>query len=1107
MSHIVRDFSIWNMLVYGNARNPGVTGDDIDSQSPLMVDDDSSDSSPSTASTTSSDDEDVTHYSDSMEEKKLLAAREYVDEEAIIESTKEGKEPLIVVDTNAKRSKKGKGRLLFGLLAAFLILVTFHSHGKFAHCGHHKSLMLGRPAVKMEKAFIDDGLQFQLQGNTTIPPREIISVDHPFKGKKVYGDSVYSAVVVNHTFGHSWGKPAVVTFTPPSDVDYNKVVLNLNTTVGGVQYDRLAHLFVDGVQIWRTSTIEPGGGSVFSVFKKDVSTYLKLFKKPSTVVFQLDNVLSSRLTGEFHIELTVDLYKADHHHKKHHESESESDSVQEHDDLSKIEDVKSEYSVFSIRKPADSIFPLTIGKSKADSPLQYLPSDKIHVNLPNVSVNTTRLILSIFTSGNAAEEFWYTNVIDKYTDRFSKEGRLFNGHGPNRFVNVFFNGEKFAVQTPEPVIFTGGISPALWSSVVSIDAFDVPTIDIDVSGLLPYLWESQAIEDKFIEIEISNGLGELGKAASSLVAENWITTANLLGYENADVVAASGEVIDISHTNRGNVVAIAPPFTGSISQIVNGIFSGQLISKFALTLESGRILHTTLSSYTKGEVSNVQSYSHFGEKQSIVHVGHSVKSFIIQDDDLPVEPEDDGANGHSTLPANTIHSVNVSLSYPLVLSLTEKNKTLIPGQDFEIEYDVSIVNVKDTEVTIDEDKVFKVGTHQNGTSKFFLASKGNHGYGKLETKFKVKAKTPEKKFKYFRKVKSENGTIISDETKSHKRNVTEIPGTRSTSRGHVLGKPIGPAPGKPMNKFYSDCKFSFKNFAKNKYDRFFDRIMSISENSKLCARGIFNLEKALADLRRSIKFEFSELERPQFNFGVSTIDMTHAFIGHDSDEVVNHKKKFKGGRNRFHKLIDSQSFEELTSEHKDHKESNPEDKDDKEEHKKHGEGKEEHKKHGEGKEEHKKHGKDDKQEHKKHGEDKQIKHPEEDANKHGKHSEEDEEKHRKHREEKEEKHRKHREEKEEKHRKHREEKEEKHRKHNEEKEEKHRKHNEEKEEKHRKHNEEKEEKHRKHNEEKEDKHREKDDKFRKHPEEGAKNHIVYSLVAQFNKFINNFTHF
>ena len=102
----------------------------------------------------------------------------------------------------------------------------------------------------------------------TTKSKEIISVTNPFVPNPRYGKPVYSAKLLHHKFGNSWGKPAVVNFTVPSDISFEAVVLTLHTEVDGVQFDRLANLFVDGVQVWRTSTIEPGGRTTFSDFKK-----------------------------------------------------------------------------------------------------------------------------------------------------------------------------------------------------------------------------------------------------------------------------------------------------------------------------------------------------------------------------------------------------------------------------------------------------------------------------------------------------------------------------------------------------------------------------------------------------------------------------------------------------------------------------------------------------------------------------------------------------------------------------------------------------------------------------------------------------------------------
>ena len=78
---------------------------------------------------------------------------------------------------------------------------------------------------------------------------------------------------------------------------FDAVVLTLHTEVEGVQFDRLANLFVDGIQVWRTSTIEPGGRKVFSDFKKMSANIPNFQKENVQILFQLDNLVTSKLTG------------------------------------------------------------------------------------------------------------------------------------------------------------------------------------------------------------------------------------------------------------------------------------------------------------------------------------------------------------------------------------------------------------------------------------------------------------------------------------------------------------------------------------------------------------------------------------------------------------------------------------------------------------------------------------------------------------------------------------------------------------------------------------------------------------------------------------------
>ncbi|RCK55227.1 hypothetical protein Cantr_04058 [Candida viswanathii] len=723
--------------------------------------------------------------------------------------------------------------MVFGIYFYFDAISNGLGHFKFEFSCHRTQLkpLDHHPLFRN----LIDVVDTSSSGGDDTKAKEIISVTNPFVPNPRYGKSLYSTQLVRHDFGNSWGKPAVVNFTAPSDISFDAVVVTLHTEVDGVQYDRLANLFVDGVQVWRTSTIEPGGRKTFSDVKKDVSKYSKLFKKKNVpILFQLDNLLTDTLTGVFDVTLSIDLFEfprygpqhhgGPHHGPRtaHHQEEAEPHTEEHNDEVnddkekrhyrgegngehqrkkhhkgmhhkgdkhhkshkdkdgkhSKPEEPKEphhpphrffrEHEIFSASKPADQIYPLTFNSKTNQPPVVYLGSGRLAVSLPSVSKNTTRLQLSIFTSGNAADEFWYANVIDKFTDIFADDGNRFIGRGPARAVNVYFNGKKIVTQTPEPVIFTGGISPALWSPVVSFNAFDVPSIDVDISGLLPSLWEHQAADDKLLEIEISNGLGEIGKDDSLSVNENWVTTANLLTFENDQVVESSGEVVNSESIGTGNVVAISPYFTRSFQQIVEVILKTQIISNIRLKLKDGRVLNTTLSTYWQAEIANVQNYGSSGDRQSVVHVGHSTQSFLIQDNDIPEFREKTLGKHKNVVPDNAIVSVNTSLSYPLVLNLNQFSKKLTDDDEFFVDFEVKLVHSKGVDVWFAGDRgSISTSASQNGKSRFLISSKGNHGVGATTSKYESQFKFGRHERDYKRAVEAVNGTIVSDETDTH----------------------------------------------------------------------------------------------------------------------------------------------------------------------------------------------------------------------------------------------------------------------------------------------------------------------------------------------------
>lgn len=723
MGDLAREYSVWNMIVHGRARVP-------------MADHD--------APPTISDKENHSYYDEKINSKEGDAMLGHPD----LENQERG--------GSLNGSTKRRDRILsvfFGLIIGTMVyLVQYPSTLSMFFTSPSPYGCVHLPKTVSVASLVDEtwkGFSDEVSGVASNESIEVIEVGYPFVPPKWYGSPVYESLLLNHTFGNSWGNPAETKFVPPSNVSFDKVVLTLRTTSSGVQYDRLANLFVNGVEIWRTSTAEPGGRSIVSLATKDVSVYTELFRNPASILFDLPNILTGRLTGLFHVQLSIQLY----------------DSHGEADELDP--EIQLKASIFSTHKPASRVH--AILPSRPHKPLVvYLPSDKIRVQLPTVPQNTTRLRLLILTSGNAAEEFWYANVLDKYAHRFDEQGNTLQGHGPTRFVNVNFNGEKIATQTPDPIVFTGGISPALWSRVVATRAFDLPTIDLDVTGLLPLLWEHQAVTDRILEIEISNGIDELNRPflpEHSQIGENWITSANLLSWENSEVVESSGDIVNIDDKARATVVSLAPPFSGTIQQVITSILNTEVTSNLTFVLENDQEIKTTVTALTKGEIANVQHYLHFGSVQLVVHVGHSSKNVTIATEN------------------DELYKLDTSYSYPLVLNSAEKNHSVVPG-DVNIEYDVKLELVRVVDVTSPRMHL-EVSSAQNGLSKYFLSNQGNHGTGSLTTKYKMKIDGDRK---YKRKVDVVNGTVVADEEK-YEKPLLEIPKDQKKKKKHNRKEP------------------------------------------------------------------------------------------------------------------------------------------------------------------------------------------------------------------------------------------------------------------------------------------------------------------------------
>ncbi|WP_422128893.1 peptide-N4-asparagine amidase [Streptomyces misionensis] len=225
-------------------------------------------------------------------------------------------------------------------------------------------------------------------------------------------------------------------YTPPTGCGdrWSKVVLRLDGTVKGRQYDRLGYLHVGGVEILRTSTPEPSPDGIAWHVEKDVTRYSDTFRGRRDVEMLIGNVVDDTYTGVIDVHVTLTFYAG-------RPAERTPDRV------------------------------LTL----ADTP------DGTTLTTPR---NSERIVAEVYAtgSGGGCEEFWYLTVADPASYSCKAD------HGPYREVQIKVDGRPAGIAAPYPNVWTGGWSdPFLWYVIPAPGAFDVRPIEYDLTpfaGLL-----------------------------------------------------------------------------------------------------------------------------------------------------------------------------------------------------------------------------------------------------------------------------------------------------------------------------------------------------------------------------------------------------------------------------------------------------------------------------------------------------------------------------------------------------------------------------------------------------------------------------------------------
>jgi hypothetical protein len=191
-------------------------------------------------------------------------------------------------------------------------------------------------------------------------------------------------------------------------------------------------MYLDDIEVFRTSTAEPTANGIIWSYAKDMSAYVALFKTPHKIIFDLGNIVDDTYTGLWNTTLTATFFV-------------------------------SENTV----KPADIILPISTQKSGTDQSSAFVVPETKASNTLELPTNANKAVFSISACGQAAEEFWWSNVLNSDTRAFGNDSVLY-GHSAFRELQLFIDGKMAGVAWPFPVIFTGGVVSGFWRPIVGI---------------------------------------------------------------------------------------------------------------------------------------------------------------------------------------------------------------------------------------------------------------------------------------------------------------------------------------------------------------------------------------------------------------------------------------------------------------------------------------------------------------------------------------------------------------------------------------------------------------------------------------------------------------
>ncbi|KAL1519920.1 hypothetical protein AB1Y20_023408 [Prymnesium parvum] len=291
----------------------------------------------------------------------------------------------------------------------------------------------------------------------------------------------------------------VVPYQPPHSCPppYRSVILRVDGSVRGRQFDREGALWIGAVEVLRTTTPEPTPRGIRWSIERELVDYSPLFLRAANATLQVDNLVDQTYTGVIYMDVGLTFYPAPPNAS--HPAAPD--------------------TVLALGGASPSWGGMRVAGRHARGGTLHFPRRNVYAGR-----------VDVYASAHGDEEFWYSNVPDGFE---AQTGAL--GGGAYRELQLLVDGQMAGVAHSFPVVYTGGFQPLLWRALTGPYSFNIPPVSFDLAPFLGLLNDG-APHEVSVLVEGNSAAG------------GWYVSGVFVGHTADELAPLTGEVTSIQST-------------------------------------------------------------------------------------------------------------------------------------------------------------------------------------------------------------------------------------------------------------------------------------------------------------------------------------------------------------------------------------------------------------------------------------------------------------------------------------------------------------------------------------------------------------------------------